>query len=74
VLLPAAQAVLGLGALGGLVLAVLHARALSTAGGQAGGPRADWAAKALAGAWLLAFAVLTVVGVYHHLIGFNQNF
>lgn len=74
VLLPVAQAVLGLGALGGLVLAVLHARALSTAGRQAGGPRADWAAKALAGAWLLAFAVLTVVGVYHHLIGFNQNF
>ena len=31
-------------------------------------------AKALAVTWVLAFAVLLIVGVHHHLIGFNQNY
>lgn len=66
VLLPVAQAVLGIAAIGGLVVAVLHARQAFK--------RGDKASRALALAWVLAFAVLLVVGVHHHLIGFNQNY
>ena len=66
VLLPVAQAVLGIAAIGGLVVAVLHARQAFK--------RGDKASRALALVWVLAFAVLLVVGVHHHLIGFNQNY
>ena len=66
VLLPAAQAVLGLAAVGGLGAALWRARAALQSG--------DGWAKALALAWVLAFAVLLVVGVHHHLIDFNQNY
>ncbi|HEY1132157.1 MAG TPA: serine hydrolase domain-containing protein [Roseateles sp.] len=65
-LLPLAQLSLAVSTLAGLVAAGLHARSTLKVG--------DTASKALAVAWLLAFAVLLVVAGYHHLIGFNQNY
>jgi CubicO group peptidase (beta-lactamase class C family) len=64
--LPLAQLTLAVSAIGGLVAAGLHARSALKTG--------DVAAKALAVAWVLAFAVLLVVGVNHHLISFNQQY
>lgn len=64
--LPLAQLALALAAIGGLVAAGLHARSVLKAG--------DKFAKALAVVWVLAFAVLLVVGFHHHLIGFNQQY
>jgi hypothetical protein len=52
--------------IGGLVVAVLQARAALKVG--------DKSAKALAIVWVLSFAVLLVVALNHHLIGFNQNY
>ncbi len=65
-LLPLAQLVLAVAAFGGLLAALWHARAVIKAG--------DMSAKAMAAVWLLAFAVLTVVGLFHHMIGFNQYY
>jgi CubicO group peptidase (beta-lactamase class C family) len=65
-LLPLAQAVIGVALLGGLGAAAWHARATFTAGGKA--------AKAGAVLWLLVFAVLVLVGFWHHLLGFNQGY
>ncbi|WP_457421339.1 serine hydrolase domain-containing protein [Roseateles sp. P5_E7] len=65
-LLPLAQLVLAVSAVGGLVVAGLHARHVLKVGNKA--------AKALAIVWVLAFAVLLAVAVYHHLIGFNQYY
>ncbi len=65
-LLPLAQLSLAVSTLAGLVAAGLHARNMLKV--------KDTASKALAVAWLLAFAVLLVVAGYHHLIGFNQNY
>lgn len=64
--LPLAQIVLAVSAIGGLVAASLHARTALRAG--------DKYAKALAVVWVLSFAVLLVVGLAHHLIGFNQQY
>jgi CubicO group peptidase (beta-lactamase class C family) len=66
VLLPLAQLALAVSVIGGLGVAALHARSVLKAG--------DTWAKALAVAWVAAFAVLLVVSVDHHLIGFNQNY
>jgi hypothetical protein len=64
--LPLAQGVTLLAFVGGLLAALWHVRTVWRAGGSGG-------AKALALAWVVAFAVLVVVGGYHHLLGFNQN-
>jgi CubicO group peptidase (beta-lactamase class C family) len=65
-LLPLAQAALAVAAFGGLLAALWHARTVLKAG--------DMSAKAMAAVWLLSFAVLTVVGLYHHMIGFNPYY
>ncbi|KQW42835.1 MULTISPECIES: serine hydrolase [unclassified Roseateles] len=65
-LLPIAQLTLAGSVIGGLIVAGLHARSALKVGDKWG--------KALAIVWLLAFAVLLVVALYHHLIGFNQNY
>lgn len=65
-LLPLAQLALAASAISGLVAAGLQARHAFRHGDRWG--------QALAVAWVLAFAVLLVVGSYHHLIGFNQNY
>lgn len=64
--LPAAQLTLAVAAIGGLLAAGWRARDAFQQGGKA--------ARALAVAWVAAFAVLLVVASYHHLIGFNQNY
>ncbi len=66
VVLPLAQALTLLAFIGGLLAALWHAR-LAFKGGSKG-------AKALAVVWVLAFAVLIVIGGAHHLMSFNQNF
>ncbi len=65
-LLPLAQLVLAMGAVGGLAAASWQARNTLKQGNKS--------AKAMALLWVLAFAVLLVVAVAHHLIGFNQNY
>lgn len=65
-LLPLAQLALAVSAIGGLGVSLWHARSALQVGDK-------WA-KALAVVWVLSFAVLTVVGLCHHLIGFNQNY
>lgn len=64
ILLPLAQLTLAMSAIGGLVVAGLHARNVLKLGGK-------WS-KALAIVWVLAFAVLLIVSLNHHLISFNQ--
>lgn len=66
VVLPLAQGLTLLAFIGGLLAALWHAR-LAFKGGSKG-------AKALAVVWVLAFAVLIVIGGAHHLMSFNQNF
>ncbi|MFG6463109.1 serine hydrolase domain-containing protein [Roseateles sp. DXS20W] len=62
-LLPLAQLALAVSVIGGLALAGLHAR-------HALKGRSRWS-QALALAWLIAFAVLLVVSLSHHLISLN---
>ncbi|KQV47238.1 hypothetical protein ASC95_23945 [Pelomonas sp. Root1217] len=64
ILLPLAQLSLALSAIGGLVVAGLHARNVMKTGDK-------WS-KALAIVWVLSFAVLLIVSLAHHLISFNQ--
>ncbi|MFT7771783.1 serine hydrolase [Roseateles sp.] len=66
VLLPMAQLAMAVSAIGGLIAAGLHARQVLKLGDR-------WS-QALAVAWVLAFAVLLIVALSHHLIGFNQNY
>jgi hypothetical protein len=54
------------GFVGGLVAALWHARKTAAGGGKS--------ALALAALWVLAFAVLTAVGVYHHLLSFYPHY
>jgi hypothetical protein len=63
-LLPLAQLALAVSAIGGLVVSGLHARSVLKVGDQ-------WS-KALAIVWVLAFAILLIVSLNHHLISFNQ--
>ena len=63
-LLPLAQLTLAVSAIGGLVVAGLHARTVLKVGDK-------WA-KALAVVWVLSFAVMLIVSLNHHLISFNQ--
>lgn len=66
ILLPLAQLSLALSAIGGLVVAGLHVRNVLKVGDK-------WS-KALAVAWVLAFAILLLVSLNHHLISFNQYY
>ena len=65
-LLPVAQATLAVAAIGGLLAAGWRAREAFRQPGTA--------ARLLAVAWVASFALLLVMGSYHHLIGFNQNY
>lgn len=53
--------------LGGLGVALWHARTVFAAGGRKG-------ALALPVLWILCFLVLTAVGFHHHLLSFNPNY
>ncbi|RZI58179.1 MAG: class A beta-lactamase-related serine hydrolase [Rubrivivax sp.] len=70
VVLPLAQVLTLVAFIGGLLASLWQAR-LAFQGGGAGGGKG---AKALAVVWVLAFAVLIVIGAAHHLMSFNQNF
>lgn len=61
--LPLAQVVTAVAFIGGLLAAAWNAKALHQAG---------LATRAMALVWLAAFGVLTVLGIAHHMIGFNQ--
>lgn len=65
-LLPLAQLATAVAAIGGLIAAGWQVRNAFRQTGMA--------SRVMAVVWLLAFAVLLVVGWYHHLIGFNQNY
>ena len=65
-LLPVAQLTLAVAAIGGLVVAGLRAREAFRQPGTA--------ARLMAAVWVAAFALLLVMGLYHHLISFNQNY
>jgi CubicO group peptidase (beta-lactamase class C family) len=65
-LLVLAQASSFVGFLGGLGVALWHARTV-----LASGAKKDMALPAL---WVLAFAVLTAVGLYHRLLSFNPHY
>lgn len=65
-LLAVTQASTFLAFVGGLLASLWHARA------AASGPSRP--ARALAIAWVLSFAVLVVVGFYHHLLSFNPHY
>ncbi|MFX1680670.1 serine hydrolase [Mitsuaria sp. CC2] len=67
VVLPLAQVLTLVAFIGGLLASLWQARPAFQGGGGK-------AAKALAVVWVLAFAVLIVVGAAHHLMSFNQNF
>ena len=69
-MLTLAQATAWLAFVGGLLAALWHARGLGRTGAGAGGN----GARALAGVWVLSFAVLVVVGFSHHLLSFNPNY
>ena len=69
VALPLAQVLTLVAFIGGLLVSLWQTR-LAFKGGAAVGK----AAKALAVIWVLAFAVLIVIGGAHHLMSFNQNF
>ena len=64
--LPIAQLVTALAFIGGFIAALMHARAVFT------NKQAGKAARLLALLWLAGFAVLLVLGVYHHMISTNQ--
>jgi CubicO group peptidase (beta-lactamase class C family) len=66
VVLPLAQGLTLLAFIGGLLVALWHARLALKSGSRS--------AKALAVVWVLAFTVLIVIGGAHHLMSFNQNF
>ena len=51
---------------GGLLVALWHARTVAATGA--------WAALALPVLWVLCFALLVAVGLYHHLMSFNPHF
>lgn len=70
-LLMLAQGVTILAFVGGLAAALWHARMVFAGADGAQGGRA---AKGLAVLWALSFAVLAVVGAYHHLLSFNPNY
>lgn len=65
-LLRLAQLASLLGFVGGLLAALWHLRAALRPGATA--------SRSLAVLWVLSFAVLVVVGLCHHLIGFNANY
>jgi CubicO group peptidase (beta-lactamase class C family) len=65
-LLTLAQLVTIVGFVGGLLAALWHARTVLAAGGAA--------ARSLAVLWLLSFAVLVAIGLYHHLLSINPNY
>jgi CubicO group peptidase (beta-lactamase class C family) len=67
VVLPLAQVLTLVAFIGGLLASLWQARPAFQGGGGK-------AAKALAVVWVLAFAVLIVIGAAHHLMSFNQNF
>jgi len=67
VVLPLAQVLTLVAFIGGLLGSLWQARPAFQGGGGK-------AAKALAVVWVLAFAVLIVIGAAHHLLSFNQNF
>ena len=67
VLLPLSQIATLLAFVGGLIASAWHARTVFKAGSTA----STWA-RALAVLWLLAFAVLVVMGLAHHMISVNQ--
>ena len=67
VLLPLSQLTTLLAFGGGLLVSAWHARTVFKAGSTA----STWA-RALAVLWLLAFAVLVVMGLAHHMISVNQ--
>lgn len=51
---------------GGLVVSIWHMRSVASTGGKG--------ARLLSVLWVLSFVVLVVVGLYHHLLGFNPNY
>jgi CubicO group peptidase (beta-lactamase class C family) len=65
-LLMLAQLTSMLAFIGGLAAALWHARTTGAGGGKA--------AVALSALWVLSFAVLFVVGVYHKLLSFNPSY
>lgn len=66
VLLVLSQLTAFIGFLGGLIAALWHARTVFQSGTR-------WA-RVLAVLWVLAFAVLVVVGFYHKVLSFNPNY
>ncbi|XHS78273.1 serine hydrolase domain-containing protein [Burkholderiaceae bacterium UC74_6] len=62
--LPLAQLLTAVAFIGGLLAALWNAKAVL--------PKANTASRSLAIVWLLAFAVLVVLGFAHHMISMNQ--
>ena len=62
--LPLAQIVTTLAFIGGFIASLWHAKTALRQGSVA--------SRILAALWVLSFAILVVIGLYHHLISFNQ--